>query len=166
MMFAGIDPGKDGAFAILDPDGQIVEVWTMPTIGKEYDKQEMIKRFNQYEITHAVLENVHAPQLGGRTSCFEFGRGKGLLEMLLFAQKIPFTQVTAQTWQKTMWQGVSKQYKISRAGKSVDTKNTSLLACKRLFPFADLRRSEAARVAHDGIVDAVLMAEYCRRNFK
>ena len=165
-MFAGIDPGKDGAFAIIDPDGNIVDVWTMPTIGKEYDKTAMIQRFNEYDITHCVLENVHAPQLGGRTSCFEFGRGKGLLEMLLFAQQIAHTQVVPQTWQREMWQGVQKQYKVSRSGKSVDTKNTSLLACKRLFPFADLRRSSKARVAHDGIVDALLMAEYCRRNFK
>lgn len=164
MHFVGIDPGKDGAFVVLDEDRNIVDVTVIPTIGSEYDKEGMLAWIRQYDIQHAVLENVHAPQLGGRSSCFNFGRGKGLLEMMLFALEVPHTQVMPQTWQKEMWQGVTKQMK--KGTRKTDTKATSLLAAKRLFPGMDLRKSDRARVPHDGIVDALLMAEYCRRKFK
>lgn len=166
MNYIGIDPGKDGAFVVLSAHREIVKIALMPTIGKEYDKPEMIKVVQQYDIRHAVLENVHAPQLGGRTSCFEFGRGKGLLEMLLFALEIPHTQVLSRTWQKEMWSGIKIQYKTLTPRKVVDTKSTSLLAAKSLFPSQDLRKSTRASNPHDGIVDALLMAEYCRRKFQ
>lgn len=166
MYFLGIDPGKDGAFVVLDERGNVVQIDCMPTIGKEYDKVEMHRIVTQYDIHHAVLENVHAPQLGGRTSVFEFGRGKGLLEMTLAILQIPHTQVVSRVWQKEMWQGITPQLKPDKTKKTVDTKATSLLAAKRLFPAQDLRKSTKAKVPHDGIVDALLMAEYCRRKFK
>lgn len=165
-MYLGIDVGKDGAFAILNEQGQVIRLAVMPTVGSEYDKLEMIRIITALDIKHAVLENVHAPQLGGRTSCFEFGRGKGLLEMLLMALEIPHTQVIAKTWQREMWSGIKIQYKAGKEKKIVDTKGTSLLAAKALFPSQNLTKSSKAKIPHDGIVDALLMAEYCRRKFK
>jgi len=164
--YLGIDPGKDGAFIIINDEKEIVKISLIPTIGNEYDKLEMIKIVEAYDIKHAVLENVHAPQLGGRTSCFEFGRGKGLLEMLLFALEIPHTQVLSRTWQKEMWSGIRIQYKPGSTKKTKDTKATSLLAAKSLFPSQDLRKSIRATKPHDGIVDALLMAEFCRRKYR
>lgn len=181
--YAGIDPGKTGHIVILDQDGQILFQKQTPLIGKEYDKQEMHQIIYQFEktqthICHFVLEDVHATQMGGKSSNFDFGRGKGLWEMALTARFVPHTMVTAKQWQKQMWQGVKKQYKSTRrktkAGnfvKKIDTKATSLLAAKNLMPNEDWRNisdktGKPLSSINDGKVDAYLMAEYCRRNFK
>jgi hypothetical protein len=56
--------------------------------------------------------------------------------------------------------------KITKQGlASTETKAMSLLAAKRLFPNEDLRATERCAKAHDGKVDALLLAEFCRRHF-
>lgn len=47
----------------------------------------------------------------------------------------------------------------------VDTKATSLLAAKRLFPEETFLATTRSKVPHDGIVDAVLIGLYCVRKF-
>lgn len=47
----------------------------------------------------------------------------------------------------------------------VDTKATSLLAAKRLFPDETFLATQRSKVPHDGIVDAVLIGLYCVRKF-
>jgi hypothetical protein len=47
----------------------------------------------------------------------------------------------------------------------IDTKATSLIAAKRLFPEEKFLATSRSKVPHDGIVDAVLIGEYCKRNF-
>lgn len=176
--YIGIDPGKTGSVAILDEDGRVFSLKDTPIIGKEYDKAEMIAILNKYENCHAVLEDVHATQMGGKVSNFDFGRGKGLWEMALMSLKIPHTMVKPKAWQKEMWQGVNIQYKPTarrnKKGepvKKVDTKATSLLAAKNLFPNQEFRNisdktGKPLSSINDGLVDAILMAEYCRRKFK
>ncbi len=44
-----------------------------------------------------------------------------------------------------------------------DTKTKSILAASRLFPRVDLRRTARSKVAHDGLTDALLIAEFGRR---
>jgi hypothetical protein len=43
------------------------------------------------------------------------------------------------------------------------SKNTSIAVCKRLFPDVSLLPSERCRKDHDGMAEALLMAEYARR---
>jgi hypothetical protein len=105
---------------------------------------------------------------------------KSMLQTLLIIHKIPHTLVHSKTWQKEMWQGVPEKRKpsttVTPKGKdpyikrgSILTKEMSLIACKRLFPEADLRspyrKTDRAAKEHDGVVDSILMAEYCRRKF-
>ena len=40
--YLGIDPGKQGAFVIIDENSNIVEKIGTPLIGKDYDKQGII----------------------------------------------------------------------------------------------------------------------------
>ena len=49
------------------------------------------------------------------------------------------------------------------AASKVDTKATSLTAAKRLWPGDGFLASPKSKVAHDGIVDAMLIAEAARR---
>lgn len=47
--------------------------------------------------------------------------------------------------------------------KDVNTKQTSINCCKRLFPMLDLRKSERAKKIDDNKVDSILLCEYGRR---
>lgn len=171
-LFAGIDPGSDGAIVILNENAEIVFKSIVPKIGNDYDKRKVLDILCEFSITHAVLEDVHAFQKAGATSSFSFGRSKMLWEMALLATNTVHTLVQAKKWQ-SVWEGVPIQYKstakINKKGeavKRVDTKATSLLTVQRLFPKIDLKKSIRAENQHEGLIDALLIAEYCRRTFK
>ena len=162
----GIDPGKDG-FISANVDGDLI-FDPMPTIGKEYDLDTFDSILRAYKEVggdiHCCVENVHAIQGGGATSNFQFGKGVGIIEALLASNKIPTTKVSPIKWQKLAWEGVTIQVKPNpknKSGKSTDTKATSLIAAKRLYPDVDLRKSNRARVPHDGKVDSLLILHYC-----
>lgn len=160
---AAFDVGKDGAFVVFR-DEKPIEKTVMPTIGNQIDLTSIRNILRKYdcENIHVVIEDVHAIFGASAKSTFNFGWSLGILEGMLAGTGIPYTKVAPKTWQKEMWQGIAPVYKSAR---TIDTKATSLIAAKRLFPNEDLRRSERAILPHDGIVDALLMAEYCRRKF-
>lgn len=173
-MYAGIDPGRKGSLVLLNDDGEVSLKLPTPCLAtKEYDIIQMGDILSSYNIKHCVLENVHAFQGGGATSNFEFGMGYGIWITLLTTLKIPYTRVNPKAWQKEAWQGVTEQKvpttRKNKAGETIyktDTKATSLLAAKRLYPTLDLRATERSKVPHEGIVDALLMARYCRQKFR
>lgn len=155
--FVGVDPGKSGCMSIIQ-DGKITS-HLFPKVGKEYDIQGMIALFKQFEGTdcHLVIEDVKALQGPMKAGNWSLSRGKTILEMCVVFFNIPFTMVHSKTWQKEIWQGIEKQ---------LNTKDTTLLAIKRLFPNHDLKASKRCSKDHDGITDSIAMAEYCRRKFK
>ncbi len=69
--------------------------------------------------------------------------------------------ITPQKWQRTFW----SKPKMAK-GTKFDTKAAALLVARRLWPSESFLANDRCRVAHDGIVDAVLIAEYCRRMYK
>ena len=68
---------------------------------------------------------------------------------------------------KDLKSSIRKLEKIYKAGSKtkVDTKAMALVAAKRLFPKVNLMMTSKSTVPHDGLVDALLMAEYARRKF-
>lgn len=188
----GIDPGKDGAIVIIYPSGEI-EALKFPFIGKEYDIQTMSEMFAliaESPDVHIVIEDVKALQKPMDRGNWSLSRGKAILETLCVSYGIPHTLVHSKIWQKEMWQGVPIQREPSKGNKKgkVKTKTMSLLAAKKLFPRFDLRgevevqyyadnanNRKLGRVgkeipskkvnADEGIVDAILISEYCRRKF-
>lgn len=163
MIRIGIDPGKNG-FICYNYDGHITYS-TIPLINKEVDLNKLHTDFYLWEGNqdiHCVIEDVHAIFGSSAKATFNFGWIVGVLEMLLVAHEIPYTKVKPKDWQKVMWEGVALQKK---ANGRTDTKAMSLLAAKRLFPNEDLRATERSIKPHDGKVDALLLAEYCKRKF-
>jgi hypothetical protein len=177
-IFVGADPGKLGAISFLYPNGEI-KSFAYPLLGKEYDIREFSKIFAQMSElnVHLIVEDVHAMQMVKGSGNWSLSRGKAILETLAIVYNIPHTLVHPKTWQKEMWQGIPEQRKPStytqRKGKvtvkkgAMLTKEMSILAVKRLFPNADLRnpnrKTDRATKPHDGVVDAILLAEYGRR---
>lgn len=95
------------------------------------------------------LEHVSAMPGQGVTSMFTFGQGFGWIQGVLTTLRIPFELVRPQRWKKEF--GVTGD------------KNTSIAVCKRLFPGINLLPSARCRKEHDGMAEALLMAEYARR---
>lgn len=165
-IWIGIDPGKDSFIAQINND--IVSFNRIPMIGTEVDIRALNTIFWKIDNVnvHAVLEDVHSVFGSSAKSNWEFGKINGMLEALLVANSIPYSKIQPKAWQKQLWEGVAMQKTLGYTGKEkTDTKKMSLLAAQRLFPNVDLRKSERAKLPDHNKVDALLLAEYCRRNF-
>lgn len=154
MIFLGIDPGLDGGIAVIKSNK--IELFKTPVIGgKEYDVQEMkiLLRDATAFPSYATIENQIAMPGQGLTSTLQTGKGFGIWLGLLAGLEVPHQIVSAPQWQRKLFFGM-------RA--NLDTKDKSEVIAKRLFPSADFRRSERARVANDGLTDAACIAHYGR----
>lgn len=145
MTYIGIDPGKAGAMALLYSD----RTETIPFDEKAYaDRLGELLRTGQ--LVRCVVERVHSMPKQGVASSFNFGENYGFILGLLTAFAIPYETVLPNKWKREF-------------GVTAD-KNTSITVARRLFPKASLRRTERCRTDDDGIAEAILMAEYCRRH--
>lgn len=152
--FIGIDPGKSGAIAIIDSSGEIVIVKDWP--GDEIQTARFIRdMLNILESDNikvsAALEKVSAMPKQGVRSMFTFGCNYGIWKGILASFQIPFQEVTPQKWQK----GV--------VSKKQDGKKASVAAAGRMFPSAELHGPRGG--AKDGRADALLIADWARRNY-
>jgi hypothetical protein len=183
MIIVGIDPGKHGAIVSIDEKGEIGK-FSIPLLGRKLDVHTLKDRFvfmQKYHQAatplHLFIEDVHAIHGAAAGSTFEFGFVCGAFQTLAAAFDLPYTLVQPKTWQAEIFKGIGQIRKpsvIIKSGKrkgrrqkgKLDTKKMSLTAAKRLFPGVDLRRTAACTTPHDGIVDALLIAEYGRRSLK
>ena len=150
---------------------------------------------NQHKV-HIIIEDVQPSRDFGLQSSASLLECKGLLRGICVGLNLPYTLVAPRTWQKEMWQGIRKVEKktnrIKKNGDHVyktDPKPTSEVAAKRLFPGVDLRGNVEVKYysdtaqnrklgragkeivsrkvnAHDGIIDALLIADWGRRKLK
>lgn len=151
VIYIGIDPGKHGAYAIIDEDGTVqVHPWDNTKFIKDmvrvcfYDNDLCENRHV------ACVEKVSARPGQGTVSMFSFGKSAGFIEGVLMALGIPYQLVPPATWKKA----------FSLIGKD---KAASIETCRKLFPGVDLKPSANCRKDSDGMAEAVLMAEYAKR---
>lgn len=143
MIYAGIDPGKNGAYAIID--GEEVQIFP-------WNNVEFISKFATLNDVVVCVEKVGAMPKQGVTSTFNFGKSAGYIEGALEALGIAYQLVPPQKWKK--------EYSLR------SDKKQSIAVCKRLFPAVSLRRTARCTTDDDGLAEALLMAEYARRHFK
>jgi len=158
MLICGVDPGKKGGMVILDGSGSIVAKATMFLVNKtEFDPvaYSAFLKNDRYSVDHVLVEKVSAMPGNGNVSMFTFGQAFMFCQLVPKMLQIPITLVTPQMWQKVMHVGIEK---------TIEPKKRSLIAACRLFPNLDLRASERCSVQHDGLVDALLLAEWGRRS--
>lgn len=151
MLIIGIDPGKEGALVALHPNGNVDSVW------KLQDGLDWILNTRPKDC-HVFVEKAQAMTLsggrkGGAKSMFVYGTGFGEILGILRALMMRHTLIPPATWTKSMHLGTA-------AGHA---KMRSLEAVKRLFPMEDLTFGKAIK-PHEGIIDALLIAEFGRRN--
>jgi hypothetical protein len=163
MLHIGVDPGKQGAIAGVWEDGRVAFALAMPLVTStkrrdEYDVSAIVDLLRDREASAFVTVELIGPipptiKAGGLAQ-YQRGVSRGGWEWMLTALRVPFELVRPQEWQSEMLAGAS-------AG---DTKQAALIVARRLWPMQDFRASARCRVAHDGIVDALLLAEYGRRH--
>jgi crossover junction endodeoxyribonuclease RuvC len=156
MIFLGIDPGLDGGFAMVTPVA--VRAYKTPIIQGEKRQMnlpacgKLIEEAKAQGPVFAVIEKVGAMPGQGSVSMFSFGRGYGSWLGLLAAHNIAFQEVHPRTWKKAMLESTGKD-----KGASIE-RATTLFPALGLIP-------EGARTPHDGMAEAVLLAEYGRRMY-
>lgn len=146
MIWIGIDPGANGGIAAVTDKGA---AWAKP-----YSNEELkgLAEFAPRGGIKFCVEEVHAMPGQGVTSMFTFGKRFGYILGVLEANMMPYDLVTPQAWKKEF--------------RATADKQTSIDACRRLFPDVSLKRSERCRKDHDGMAEALLIAEYARRHMK
>ena len=151
MIYIGIDPGRSGAIALISSNGRNVEVAPFdPTVYiKALKHVSDVGKAVGVQNCKCCLEHVSSMPRQGVASTFNFGENFGWIQGILDAFGISYELVRPQKWKK----------EFSVTGD----KNTSIAVCKRLFPDVSLLPSERCRKDHDGMAEALLMAEYARR---
>ncbi len=178
--YIGIDPGLDGAVAVLDEKGEIVLCEDTPTItiksgGKNrrrYQPNQMVfilrtalrridktvdlisgvKDSDMPEVTIVGLEYVRAMPGQGVSSMFTMGMGVGLWEGIIATLGLPMEQVTPVVWKRVILGG---------ATGDANRKETSRLKAQQLFPTQTANL--LTRKKDHGRAEALLIAEYFRR---
>jgi crossover junction endodeoxyribonuclease RuvC len=155
-MILGIDPGLTGGLAIRGRDVTVIE--PMPAMDGEITLVELTSwlRENKHQVEMAYLEKAQAMPKQGVSSTFNYGKGFGAVMGVLSALGIPFELVTPQRWTRVMHLGIESD---------LGPKAKSRIAVARLFPQFDLRESPRCKKPHEGMVDALLLAEFGYRTY-
>lgn len=166
-LILGIDPGLDGGLVTLSQNRVIHHRFVMPVIettkrvsGKDktnrlIDLESLDKIMSKIDkiTTHAFLEQVGARPDQSAQSVFKFGRVYGILESMLVCHKIPYSYVSPQKWTKEMHDGI----------EPMEPKDRSKIVVAKLYPHDKLLATRRSSVIHSGLMDALLIAEWGRR---
>lgn len=176
MRFIGIDPGKKGAIVRINSDLS-VDQWVIP-VDKDNDVDiAELCGLIVYEIDEGDkvgLEEIHSIYGTAKGTMFTMGRVWGNIESALICNNIHFEYVPAKVWQKDIWHPSCIVKKLSKTGSRYvnDTKASSYNTATMIYPMLDFRygknenNNNRRTKAHDGIIDALLIAEYIRRKHK
>lgn len=145
-VYIGVDPGKTGGLVAIYPS--MVVTSKMPAT--ELDIWEWFSLDPEVKPV-AVIERVHTGYPGSNKSAVAKLWGSyTALRMALIGQEIPFEDVTPRAWQKAL--GIPPRGKTE---SKTQWKNRLKAKAQQLFP--------KIKVTLD-VADALLIAEYCRRN--
>lgn len=161
------DPGFTGAVVIINPNREVFTLKT-PLLNDDIDSNkiiEFIKNFGTVEFT-GIIEDVHSVFNSSAKSNFQFGRALGIIEGIFAGLGIKFIKIQPKVWQKQMFSGIEIIKKLDKGKEKTDTKAMALQAVKKLYPDVNLLPTPRCKKPSDGIVDAILIAEYARLNFK
>jgi hypothetical protein len=153
----GIDNGVSGALAALDSEGGLIGWLPMPTVkarkGNEIDVCAVwcwIQDMTCGETTTPIY-TIEEP--GGSKSAKAGASMAGsfhAIRAMLAVKRCRMQRVTPQSWQRVLLPGC----------KAGDTKARAYEAARRMWPDERWHATERCKVAHDGGIDAALIALY------
>jgi crossover junction endodeoxyribonuclease RuvC len=142
MFYIGIDPGMNGAIAMIDEDGRfsyVEDVYCPPR-----DLFELLCRPRPLSDTRVAVERQQAMPGQGVSSSFQTGKGFGEILGVLACTGLPHEIISPTKWKPAM--GLDKDKQKSRE------------MARRLWPEAPLGRQK-----DEGRCEALLLAEWLRR---
>lgn len=146
--FAGVDVGLKGGISIIDEDANIIFCKPM----SQDNLIEATEILSKQDSCIACVEKVSAMPGQGVTGMFNFGKGAGFIEGVLYAYRIPYQLIPPMTWKKEF--GLLKK-----------DKSASIERCKQLLPRINLLPTERCKKESDGMAESALMAMYAKRKF-
>ena len=160
--YVGIDNGLDGAIVALNGFGTVTFKCKMPVNktgkGREIDVQRfaaIVKQLNLHAVFIVEQASKHSP---GKMALCSTWHSFACMTTTLKLLKVQWDLVQPQQWQRTFW----ARPKMPKDQK-FDTKAAALVAASRIWPCEKWLASDRCKIAHDGMVDAALIAEHARR---
>jgi crossover junction endodeoxyribonuclease RuvC len=151
-MILGIDIGVQGAIAIVDESGFLVEIHDMPVLkdgpaGRRAINAPLLADIIfQSHATHAFVEHVSARPGEGAVGAFAFGRARGVIEGSLAAAGIPCSFLTPAAWKRTVGLAPGRDKDASRGEAIRRWPNRAAFFARK----KDDGRAEAALIAAAG----------------
>lgn len=161
-LFVGIDNGVTGALAALDEAGRVIALAPLPvtkiksmTVLDGATFKSRLDALCNGRRAHVLIEpaQMFTP---GKKALASTWMCYGALRAILETSGYAWEPVGPQRWQKVMFADHVRAV-------DQDSKKTSILVAKRLFPDTRLSRTEKSKVPDSGMADALLIAEYARR---
>lgn len=149
-LYIGVDPGKKGGIAFIHPELDCYGACPMPETRNQVYKLLQELKTKYPGTTHAAIELVHSMPKQGVASTFTFGKGCGEVLGVLTALEAVIYEPTPQAWKKVILTGTDK------------SKDAAIQVAENLFPDIQLI-PKGCRVPNDGMAEALLLAEWCRR---
>jgi len=161
----GIDPGRNGAIAELNIDGEIMHLFDIPFTDSGLSIRGLDSIFDKYtDKDRCAIEKADAMKFNNKdcsvrsqstASMLEYGTNRGILVGRIQATKMRYIEPHSKSWQAV--------FKV----KGKQTGNDSINICSKLFPDAELlipsSRAKDGFIRKDGRSNALLIAEYLRR---
>lgn len=153
----GIDNGQDGGLVLLGPCGGIESMEIMPSVKLEKGRKlnitrliEIMSKLSPSWLTVVLERPTFSKSARAAMSMYE---GYGTLLGLFTGRGFKVVSIKPSDWQKPMLKA-----------KTGDTKPAALRLAKELWPQETWLATARSKVAHSGLVDAAIIAEYGRRN--
>lgn len=143
MTVIGIDPGQKGGIAFVTDF--LCNAVPLPMLGKDVDIHELRSILLEYKPDLVVIEH----QAGRFSTPYSYGMILGCCLCMMCKVET----VTPNKWQSKI---------LGRVEKGA-TKGEVLAFCQKYFADVDLRLGVERRKPHDGMADALALAEYGRR---
>lgn len=162
----GIDIGKKGALVILQKNKDLISIRSkiaMPLFKDGSLNMNAIMDFIDDYIdlggTKVCMEKIVPIFRVSKTSYGVLKYQEGVITALCACKSLDLVQVLSREWQEYSFRGIQEIKKKNDASKR-DTKAMALKAVQQQFPKENLVFGARALVPHDGLVDAILIANY------
>lgn len=150
----GIDPGLDGAIAVLDEFGKLIRVEDMPTLNdgakgrRALNAPLLAQIIYSTHATHAYCELVGPRPTDGSAAGFGFGRSRGIIEGVCAAAGVPLAMIAPPVWKRAAGIAPGRENKDSARSVAIARcpAHAALFARK-----CDVDRAEAALIGLAGL---------------
>lgn len=162
MSVLGVDPGGDGGFVLLDMEASSAEFLVTTTLDETINFKPIIEwlTIRKPIIKYCFLEHVSPIFRSAASSTFKFGRNFGQVEGILATMGIDYTLVRPKAWQKVVHDDNELVSKVPAKARSYN----SMKKLYSKFSGEMIRLAgDQAKYEHNGLIDALLIAEYGRR---